>query len=110
MVKADSLDPSILEFGVTNEYPVVFKWSSQNHPARNVYLTGSWDKWNRKVPLVKSTNDFSTIINLNPGKLKYFKYLKNYKVVMSTNFLLMENGLWMIICLKPTTPWVVKIM
>lgn len=59
-----------------NEYPVVFKWSAQNYPARNVYLTGSWDQWRRKIPLVKSTNDFSTIINLNPGFLKLFKKKK----------------------------------
>lgn len=60
------MDPSSFELEI-NEYPVVFKWSAQNHPARNVYLTGSWDQWKRKIPLVKSTSDFSTIINLNPG-------------------------------------------
>ena len=49
-----------------DEYPVVFKWHAQQ-TARQVYVTGSWDSWKRKVPLVKSTNDFSTIINLNPG-------------------------------------------
>lgn len=52
-----------------DEYPVVFKWHAQA-PARQVYVTGSWDTWKRKIPLVKSTNDFSTIINLTPGKLR----------------------------------------
>lgn len=55
-----------------NEYPVVFKWHVQAQPAKHVYLTGSWDNWRRKIPLVKSTNDFSTIINLNPGNYKIF--------------------------------------
>ena len=68
IAKGESIDPASLEFAESNEYPVVFKWSGQNHPARSVYLTGSWDQWKRKVPLVKSTNDFSTIINLNPGE------------------------------------------
>lgn len=65
------IDPSSLELEI-NEYPVVFKWSAQNHPARHVYLTGSWDQWRRKIPLVKSTNDFATIINLNPGLFYIF--------------------------------------
>lgn len=66
-IAKDDFDPSadLLE---SNEYPVVFKWSTQNHPARVVYLAGSWDQWKSKIPLVKSTNDFSTIINLNPGE------------------------------------------
>lgn len=55
----------------TNEYPVVFKWPAQSQPTRHVYLTGSWDNWRKKIPLVKSTNDFSTIINLNPGRYEY---------------------------------------
>lgn len=62
----ESFDPS-LDFLEGDEYPVVFKWNS--HPARTVYLVGSWDNWKGKVPLVKSTSDFSTIINLNPGNI-----------------------------------------
>ena len=37
----------------------------------SIYFKGSWDSWKKKIPLVRSTNDFSTIINLNPGKRIY---------------------------------------
>uniref|UniRef100_A0AC34GW00 Association with the SNF1 complex (ASC) domain-containing protein n=1 Tax=Panagrolaimus sp. ES5 TaxID=591445 RepID=A0AC34GW00_9BILA len=62
--------PDDIDFMDNNEFPVVFKWHA-NNPARHVYVTGSWDSWKRKVPLVKSTHDFSTILNLNPGRYEY---------------------------------------
>ena len=65
IAKADVDEP--MEGIQANEYPVVFKWSAQSQQAKHVYLTGSWDNWRKKIPLVKSTNDFSTIIDLNPG-------------------------------------------
>jgi len=41
------------------------------HSAKNVHLSGSWDQWKVKIPLVKSTSDFSTIISLSPGTYEY---------------------------------------
>lgn len=66
IAKPDEMFPDDVDFMETNEFPVVFKWHA-NNPAKHVYVTGSWDSWKRKVPLVKSTHDFSTILNLNPG-------------------------------------------
>uniref|UniRef100_A0A0N4ZR84 5'-AMP-activated protein kinase subunit beta-1 n=1 Tax=Parastrongyloides trichosuri TaxID=131310 RepID=A0A0N4ZR84_PARTI len=62
-----------IHFTENNEYPVVFKWQGSPNN-KSVYISGSWDNWERKIPLVKSTQDFSTIINLNEGKYEY-KYL-----------------------------------
>ncbi|KAI6191722.1 AMPKBI domain-containing protein [Aphelenchoides bicaudatus] len=72
-----------------DEYPVVFKWT--NHPARSVFLAGSWDNWKTKIPLVKSTSDFSTIINLNPGKYEY-KYFVDGKWQLDGNATKSEAG------------------
>jgi 5'-AMP-activated protein kinase regulatory beta subunit len=69
--------PDDMDFMENNEFPVVFKWHA-NNPARHVYVTGSWDTWKRKIPLVKSTHDFSTILNLNPGRYEY-KFLVDGK-------------------------------
>lgn len=79
IAKPDLISDDSLEFA-HNEYPVVFKWHSEAHnqPAKHVYLTGSWDNWRKKIPLVKSTSDFSTIINLNPGRYEY-KFLVDGK-------------------------------
>lgn len=60
-----SSTPSI-QFSEANEYPVVFKWQGGSQ-TRAVYISGSWDGWKKKIPLCRSTQDFSTIINLNPG-------------------------------------------
>lgn len=77
-IRHEEFDPS-MDFLESDEYPVVFKWSNHGgHPPRMVFLSGSWDGWKQKIPLVKSTADFSTIINLNPGKYEY-KFLVDGK-------------------------------
>lgn len=58
--------PSI-QFTEANEYPVVFKWHGGSQ-TKAVYVSGSWDGWRRKIPLCKSTSDFTTIINLPQGE------------------------------------------
>lgn len=68
--------PSI-QFTEANEYPVVFKWHGGSQ-TKAVYVSGSWDGWRRKIPLCKSTSDFTTIINLPQGKHEY-KYLVDGK-------------------------------
>lgn len=37
-------------------------------------VAGSWDGWKRRIPLVKSKEDFTTIINLPEGRHE-FKFL-----------------------------------
>ncbi|MFH4982407.1 hypothetical protein AB6A40_009116 [Gnathostoma spinigerum] len=68
--------PSI-QFTESNEYPVVFKWHGGSQ-TKAVYVSGSWDNWKRKIPLCKSTQDFTTIINLCSGRHEY-KYLVDGK-------------------------------
>jgi 5'-AMP-activated protein kinase regulatory beta subunit len=90
IAKAESMDQGVMELVDTNEYPVVFKWSSQKYTARTVHLAGSWDQWKRKIPLVRSTNDFSTIINLNPGRYEY-KFLVDGKWIVDDELSKTDN-------------------
>ncbi|CAB3401298.1 unnamed protein product [Caenorhabditis bovis] len=54
------------------ECPVVFRWSfSSSHSPKNVNICGSWDNWKTTIPMVKSTTDFTTIIDLPPGNYQY---------------------------------------
>jgi len=41
--------------------PTVFKW---DHGGRNVYITGTFNNWERQLPMHKSGNDFTYIFNL----------------------------------------------
>ncbi|CAB3400823.1 unnamed protein product [Caenorhabditis bovis] len=70
---------------MTEEFPVVFKWncSSSSQP-KSVFICGSWDNWRSKIPLVKSTSDFSTILELEPGKHEY-KFMVDGKWVVDDN-------------------------
>ncbi|KAE9415690.1 hypothetical protein Angca_009038 [Angiostrongylus cantonensis] len=74
-----------VQFKETNEYPVVFKWhcSATSQP-RSVFICGSWDGWRHKIPLVKSDNDFSTILELSPGHHEY-KFMVDNKWVVDNN-------------------------
>ncbi|EFO22217.1 5'-AMP-activated protein kinase [Loa loa] len=66
IAKSDgSVSTPSIQFSEANEYPVVFKWQGGSQ-AGGVYISGSWDGWKKMTPLCKSTQDFSTIINLNP--------------------------------------------
>ncbi|KAG0228127.1 hypothetical protein BGW41_003538 [Actinomortierella wolfii] len=44
--------------------PTIITWTQGGN---NVYVTGTFNNWKQKVRLNKSTNDFSTILNLPPG-------------------------------------------
>lgn len=100
IAKGDNADLSEMELVDSNEYPVVFKWSSQKYNARTVHLAGSWDQWKRKMPLVKSTNDFSTIINLNPGMQplvgKGGEALLTYTTIGRYEYKFLVDGKWMV--------------
>lgn len=74
------------------KFPVVFKWNASNQQPRNVYVCGSWDKWNLRIPLVKSTADFSTIVELEPGKHEY-KFYVDHKWVVDDNQQKTSNNL-----------------
>src|SRR5690348_1692340 len=59
--------PSI-QFEDTQEYPVVVKWAGTG---KNVAIAGSWNGWKSRMPLVKSQDDFTTIVNLPEGRHEY---------------------------------------
>ncbi|VDP44756.1 unnamed protein product, partial [Heligmosomoides polygyrus] len=58
--------------------------SSHYSQPRSVYICGSWDGWRQKIPLVKSANDFSTILELTPGHHEY-KFMVDNKWVVDDN-------------------------
>lgn len=41
--------------------PTVFRWE---HGGRNVYITGTFNNWERQIPMHRSGNDFTYIHNL----------------------------------------------
>jgi len=49
---------------VKKTVPTIITW---NKGGQNVYLTGTFNNWSAKIPLNKSTNDFSTVLNLPIG-------------------------------------------
>ena len=49
-------------------YPTVFHWQSGGS---NVYLTGDFNNWAGKVPMHRSNNDFTLILDMPPGKYRY---------------------------------------
>jgi len=51
--------------------PTLITWNS---PARNVYVTGTFNGWKHKIPLHKSVNEFSTVLNFPPG-IHHIKFI-----------------------------------
>ena len=60
-----------LEGDMDNTVPTVFKWE---HGGRNVYITGTFNNWERQIPMHRSGNDFSYVHNLKRGK-HAFKFI-----------------------------------
>jgi len=48
--------------------PVVFRWE---HGGRQVYITGTFNNWERQIPMHRSGNDFTYIHNLPRRKHAY---------------------------------------
>jgi 5'-AMP-activated protein kinase regulatory beta subunit len=48
--------------------PTVFRWE---HGGRNVYITGTFNNWERQIAMHRSGNDFSYVHNLKRGKHAY---------------------------------------
>lgn len=51
-----------------NVVPTVFKW---DHGGRNVYITGTFNNFERQIPMHRSGNDFSYVHNVQRGKHAY---------------------------------------
>lgn len=48
--------------------PTVFKWE---HGGKNVYITGTFNNWERQIPMHRSGNDFTYVHNIKRGKHAY---------------------------------------
>ncbi|CAG8435019.1 7256_t:CDS:2 [Diversispora eburnea] len=55
---------------ISKKIPTIITWSQGGN---NVYVTGTFNDWKYNIRLCKSSNDFTTVINLSPGthKLKF---------------------------------------
>lgn len=51
--------------------PTVFKWE---HGGRHVYITGTFNNWEKQIPMHRSGNDFTYVHNLKRGK-HAFKFI-----------------------------------
>eukprot|EP01041_Mallomonas_annulata_P012515 gene12515-26370_t len=65
--KLDVLD-TLSQEDNENIVPTVFKWESGG---KNVYITGTFNNWERQIPMHRSGNDFSYVHNLKRGKHAY---------------------------------------
>lgn len=54
--------------GDIDSVPTVFKWE---HGGKNVYITGTFNNWERQIPMHRSGNDFTYVHNLKRGKHAY---------------------------------------
>lgn len=52
--------------------PTVFKWEGGG---KDVYVSGTFNQWKGKIPLVKSHGDFYTIVDLPEGEHQYKFYV-----------------------------------
>lgn len=66
---------SIMSTGIdlnARKLPTVFRWDG---PGKTIYIAGSYDNWTAKIPLVKSRQDFYTIVDLPEGTHQYKYYI-----------------------------------
>jgi len=59
------------EDGEDEIVPTVFRWE---HGGRQVYITGTFNNWEKQIPMHRSGNDFTYIHNLSKGK-HAFKFI-----------------------------------
>ncbi|CAM9348348.1 unnamed protein product, partial [Heterosigma akashiwo] len=52
--------------------PTVFRWE---HGGRQVYITGTFNNWEKQLPMHRSGNDFTYIHNLTKGKHAAYKFI-----------------------------------
>lgn len=64
-MEADDKDPTL-------DRPTVFRWKGEG---KEVYLSGSFNNWSNKIPLIRSQNTFVTIVDLPEGEHQYKFYV-----------------------------------
>ena len=72
-VRSAASEISTVTINGSNEpvVPTVFKWE---HGGRHVYITGTFNNWERQIPMHRSGNDFTYVHNLPKGK-HAFKFI-----------------------------------
>uniref|UniRef100_A0ABM0N0M3 5'-AMP-activated protein kinase subunit beta-1 n=1 Tax=Saccoglossus kowalevskii TaxID=10224 RepID=A0ABM0N0M3_SACKO len=55
----------------SNALPTVFRYEGNAKNAKVVYLSGTFNNWAKKIPLVKSHGDFTVILELPEGEHQY---------------------------------------
>eukprot|EP00914_Ancora_sagittata_P018685 GHVO01037030.1.p1 GENE.GHVO01037030.1~~GHVO01037030.1.p1 ORF type:complete len:261 (-),score=27.00 GHVO01037030.1:462-1190(-) len=78
------------DFMTTRKLPTVFKW--EHAEVKDVFISGSYDNWKAKIPLVKSHGDFYTIIDLPEGTHQY-KFLVDGQWVCDPNEPAVDNAM-----------------
>ncbi|XP_062340293.1 5'-AMP-activated protein kinase subunit beta-1a isoform X2 [Osmerus eperlanus] len=58
--------------GPTLDRPMVFRWTGDG---KEVFLSGSFNNWANKIPLIKSQNNFVAIVDLPEGEHQYKFYV-----------------------------------
>lgn len=69
--EGDGASSATLQYVNASEFPVVLKWAKATTSTKQVYVSGSWDGWKKRIPLVRSHDDFTVILNLPEGDHQY---------------------------------------
>ena len=59
------VEPGMVSIECDELVPTVFRWE---HGGRVVYVTGTFNNWDKQIPMHRSGNDFTYIHNLKKGK------------------------------------------
>lgn len=65
-------DLEVEEKDLTVERPTVFRWTGDG---KEVFLSGSFNNWSNKIPLIRSQNTFVAIVDLPEGQHQYKFYV-----------------------------------
>jgi len=63
-----SLEAMLVEIESDDRIPMVFRWDGGG---KNVYITGTFNRWSEKIPMRRSGNEFLYIRELKRGKHAY---------------------------------------
>ncbi|KAG7266324.1 hypothetical protein CRUP_038475, partial [Coryphaenoides rupestris] len=58
--------------GLAIDRPTVFRWTGDG---KEVFLSGSFNNWTNKIPLIRSQNNFVAIVDLPEGEHQYKFYV-----------------------------------
>ncbi|GBG26623.1 5'-AMP-activated protein kinase subunit beta-1 [Hondaea fermentalgiana] len=67
-ISEEEVDELLAELERDDKIPMVFRWDGGG---RNVYITGTFNRWTEKIPMRRSGNDFLYIRELKRGKHAY---------------------------------------